>query len=113
VPPEPIWPVSPAVRLMIARAASPAAATSRAWHSIVTVASSSLSQRAAARIRRRPRESASQQKQFHGTAWTHSFAAQRNLDWRPGRVYFLTFLEPSRDDRSLALTARSASRLPP
>jgi hypothetical protein len=40
-------------------------------------------------------------------------AAQRDLDWRPGRVYFLTLLEPSRDDRTLALTARSASRLPP
>jgi hypothetical protein len=24
--------------------------------------------------------------------------------WRPGRVYFLTLLEPSRDDRTLALT---------
>jgi hypothetical protein len=32
--------------------------------------------------------------------------------WRPGRVYFLTLLEPSRDGRTLALTARSASRLP-
>jgi hypothetical protein len=42
-----------------------------------------------------------------------SFAAQRKLDWRPGRVYFLTLLVPSRDDRTLALTARSASRLPP
>ena len=39
-------------------------------------------------------------------------ATQRNLDWRPGRVYFLTLLEPSRDDRTLALTARSASRQP-
>src|SRR5260221_3158247 len=29
-----------------------------------------------------------------------------------GRVYFLTLLEPSRDDPSLALTARSASRPP-
>jgi hypothetical protein len=44
---------------------------------------------------------------------THCHAAQRDLDWRPGRVYFLTLLEPSRDDRTLALTARSASRLPP
>src|SRR6266567_6807868 len=43
---------------------------------------------------------------------THSLAAQWDLDWRPGRVYFLTLLEPSRDDRTLALTARSASRLP-
>jgi hypothetical protein len=34
------------------------------------------------------------------------------MDWRPGRGYFLTLLEPSRDDRTLALTARSASRLP-
>jgi len=24
------------------------------------------------------------------------------LDWRPGRGYFLTLLEPSRDDRTLA-----------
>jgi hypothetical protein len=32
--------------------------------------------------------------------------------WRPGRVYFLTLLEPSRDDRTLALTGRWASRLP-
>jgi hypothetical protein len=36
---------------------------------------------------------------------------RRGLVWQPGRVYFLTFLEPSRDDRSLALTARSASHL--
>ena len=43
---------------------------------------------------------------------TH-YAAQRKLDWQPGRVYFLTLLAPSRDDRTLALTARSASRLPP
>jgi hypothetical protein len=41
------------------------------------------------------------------------YAAERKLDWRPGRVYFLTLLVPSRDDRTLALTARSASRLPP
>jgi hypothetical protein len=35
------------------------------------------------------------------------------LGWRPGRVYFLTLLEPSRgDDRTLALTARSASQHP-
>jgi hypothetical protein len=34
------------------------------------------------------------------------------MDWRPGRVYFLTLLEPSWDDRTLALTARSASLLP-
>jgi hypothetical protein len=33
--------------------------------------------------------------------------------WRPGRVYFLTILEPSRDDRTPALTARSASHMPP
>jgi hypothetical protein len=25
------------------------------------------------------------------------------LDWRPGRVYFLTILEPLRDDRTPAL----------
>jgi hypothetical protein len=40
-------------------------------------------------------------------------AAEQKLDWRPGRVYFLTLLVPSRDDRTLALTPRSASRLPP
>jgi hypothetical protein len=38
--------------------------------------------------------------------------SSRNVDWRPGRVYFLTILEPSRDDRTPALTARSASHLP-
>jgi hypothetical protein len=37
----------------------------------------------------------------------------RALDWRPGRVYFLTILEPSQDDRAPALTARSASHVPP
>src|SRR5580700_10725051 len=36
-----------------------------------------------------------------------------SLGWRPGRVYFLTILEPSRDDRTPALTARSASHMPP
>jgi len=33
-------------------------------------------------------------------------------DWRPGRVYFLTFLNPYGDNRTLALTARSASLSP-
>jgi hypothetical protein len=33
-------------------------------------------------------------------------------DWRPGRVYLLTLLEPSRVDRTLALTVRSASHFP-
>ena len=47
-----------------------------------------------------------------GTHMAHSLAAQGVTDWRPGRVYFLTLLEPSRDDRTLALTARSASRMP-
>jgi hypothetical protein len=49
------------------------------------------------------------------TSWGRSKSAhiwRAGLDWRPGRVYFLTLLEPSRDDRTLALTARSASRLP-
>jgi hypothetical protein len=32
-----------------------------------------------------------------------------SADWRLGWVYFLTLLVPSRDNRSLALTARSAS----
>jgi hypothetical protein len=36
-----------------------------------------------------------------------------SLGWRPGRVYFLTILEPLRDDRTPALTARSASHMPP
>lgn len=31
------------------------------------------------------------------------------MRWWPGRVYFLTFLNPSRDNRTLALTARSTS----
>ena len=39
-------------------------------------------------------------------------AAQRTFNWRPGRVYFLTLLEPSRDDRIRALSARPASHLP-
>jgi hypothetical protein len=34
---------------------------------------------------------------------------EEECGWRPGRVYFLTPLEPSWDDRTLALTARSAS----
>jgi hypothetical protein len=34
------------------------------------------------------------------------------MDWRPGRVYFLTILEPSRDARTPALTARLASHTP-
>lgn len=54
----PIWPVGRAVRLIMARAAPAAAAASRAWHSIVTAASSSLSQRAAARITGCPQENA-------------------------------------------------------
>jgi hypothetical protein len=41
----------------------------------------------------------------------HSIAAYRNVDWHPGRVYFLMLLEPPRDGRTLALTARSASHL--
>jgi hypothetical protein len=36
-------------------------------------------------------------------------SSSRNLDWQPGRVYFLTILEPLRDDRTPALTVRSAS----
>ena len=36
---------------------------------------------------------------------TSSSAAQRTFNWRPGRVYFLTLLEPSRDDRIRALSA--------
>jgi len=47
---------------------------------------------------------------FTASAGTHLLPGW-HLDWRPGRVYFLTLLEPSRDDRTLALTARSASRL--
>jgi len=34
------------------------------------------------------------------------------VNWRPGRVYFLTLLESSRDDRIRALSARLASHLP-
>src|ERR1700726_5229761 len=41
-----------------------------------------------------------------GDRRAHPLAAERKLDWRPGRVYFLTLLVPSRDDRTLALTAR-------
>jgi hypothetical protein len=41
------------------------------------------------------------------------FCRTADWGWRPGRVYFLTLLEPSRDDRTLTLTARSASRLSP
>jgi hypothetical protein len=39
-------------------------------------------------------------------------AAQRAFNWRPGRVYFLTLLESSRDDQIRALSARPASHLP-
>jgi hypothetical protein len=46
--------------------------------------------------------------------WPTSLSAPlRTRGWRPGRVYFLTLLEPLRDDRTLALTARSASHPPP
>jgi hypothetical protein len=36
-------------------------------------------------------------------------AAQRDLGWRPGRVYFLTLLEPSRDDRTLVWVPRTSA----
>lgn len=43
---------------------------------------------------------------------TIRFCLVQDWGWRPGRVYFPTLLEPSPEDRTLALTAGSASRLP-
>ena len=40
---------------------------------------------------------------------THGSAAPRIWNWRPGRVYFLAFLNPSRGQPDPALTARLAS----
>jgi len=50
--------------------------------------------------------------QFSSGVDTHVRVRQsssRNLDWQPGRVYFPTILEFLRDDRTPALTIRSAS----
>ena len=40
---------------------------------------------------------------------THSSAALRDLDWQSARVYFLAFLNPSREQPVPTLTARLAS----
>src|ERR1700722_18203034 len=41
-----------------------------------------------------------------GARLRRSLRPARPLGWRRGRVYFLTLLVPSRDDRTPALTAR-------